>query len=289
MLKNCYLCKTKNGAFAFNKIGYKIYQCKNCGLYFLQNETSYKKFIEKYYQKGYFNGDKKLRAYANYQEDKVTIQRNMDHYLEKITAFKKNGYLLDIGCAMGFLLELSEKKGFNSFGLDVSEYAVKIAQKKFGKKIILSSLSEAKLNKNFFDVITMFDLIEHLETPIEDLTNVKNSLKDDGILVIQTGDAESKWAKFMKRSWHFFAPPQHLFFYSRSTIEKVLSKAGFKIIKIEKDGKFISLRYLFHMMRYIKHDGVGDFLHNIVKNNFIGKLPIFLRFNDNMIIYAKKN
>lgn len=287
----CYLCKTPSPKLAFKKLGHEIYQCVNshCRLYFLKFEDSYNTFIKEYYSKGFFKGDKRLRAYADYEGDKLVEQKNMTRYLRRIIQFKKHGKILDVGCAMGFLLELASQKGFDTYGIDVSDYAVKIAQKKFGNKIQLSPLSHATLKEKFFDVITMFDLIEHLKTPREDLQKLRNSLKDDGILIIQTGDVESLWAKRMKKNWHFFAPPQHLFFFSQNTLTKLLGEAGFKVVKIEKHGKWVSLRYLFHMMRYVDRDSLGDFLYTLVHKNFLGKIPVFLRFNDNMILYAKKS
>jgi len=286
---DCYLCGNKNFHLAFIKLGYRILYCPNCHLYWLDFQENYQNFIQNYYQKGYFQGDIKYRAYANYKEDKKTIKRNMDNYLRKIRKLKSSGRILDVGCATGYFLEIAQKEKFNPYGIDVSQYAIDIAKKKFAEKVQYSSITDSKLNNKDFDIITMFDILEHLKEPIGDLKILHKSLKDDGLLVIQTGDANSTWAKIMKYNWHFYAPPQHLYFYSADNIKTLLNKAGFKIIKIEKTGKWVTLRYLFHMMSYMRRGGVGDSLYNLVSNNILGEIPIYLRFNDNMICYAVKN
>jgi SAM-dependent methyltransferase len=263
----------------------------------LDFEGNYQKFISTYYSKGFFTGGKLYRAYADYVGDKPTILKNMRKYLTVIKKYKKSGTLLDLGCAMGFLIQEADKWKFESFGVDISSYAVEIAQKLVGKnKVTLGKVEELdklalqfdKTNLGKFDIITMFDLIEHLENPRIVLQKITKVLKDNGLIVIQTGDAGSMWTKFMGKNWHFFAPPQHFFFYSKNNIKELLSQSGFEVVKIQKMGKWVSLRYLFHMMRYINKDSIGDILYNFTAKNFIGQIPVFMRMNDNMIVIGRK-
>ncbi|MBI4999899.1 class I SAM-dependent methyltransferase, partial [Candidatus Gottesmanbacteria bacterium] len=321
--KNCYLCDHQGMETAFFKLGHRILVCPSCGLYSLDFPGNYQKFLTTYYSKGFFTGGKHYRAYADYVGDKETILKNMKKYLTVIRKYKKSGRLLDLGCAMGFLIELAEKQGFSGVGVDVSRYAVDLAKKLVGKEKVflgrveeLSSLLSSRAiptyvgrvegssaervsldssthplsgfgrnDKNeMFDIVTMFDLIEHLEKPKNVLKQVAQVLKKDGLLVIQTGDVASFWAKLMGKNWHFFAPPQHFYFYSQKNLSDLLSQTGFKVIKIQKIGKWVSLRYLFHMMRYINKDSIGDVLYNLTAKNFLGQIPVFMRMNDNMIV-----
>ncbi len=92
----------------------------------------------------------------------------------------------------------------------------------------------------------------------------------------------------MGKNWHFFAPPQHFYFYNQKTLSELLKQSGFQVLKIQKVGKWVSLRYLFHMMRYINKDTIGDILYRFTAKNFLGQIPVFMRMNDNMIVIAKK-
>lgn len=294
--KTCYLCGKKANQKSFLKLGHRISQCPHCHLYSLEFDGNYSQFLETYYSKGYYTGGKHYRAYADYQGDKGTILKNMRKYLTVIKKYKKEGTLLDLGCAMGFLLEEAIKWKFDPYGIDVSAYAISLAEKIVPReKLLLGNVEDIekilakKISGKKFDVITMFDLIEHLDHPREALKKTLSYLKDDGLIVIQTGDAGSAWAKVMGKNWHFFAPPQHFYFYNQKNMKMLLEQAGLKVIKIQKVGKWVSLRYLFHMMRYVNQDTIGDILYNFTAKNFFGQLRIFMRMNDNMIILAKKN
>lgn len=294
----CYLCGSKNTRLAFQKLSHDIWLCDDCSFFFLKFDYDYDKFIKAYYQKGYFTGNKKLRAYADYEGDRSIISLNMKSYLNKIRKyFKRIGKihpptLLDCGCAMGYFMEEARKMGFDPYGVDISEYAAQKAKMYFGNKVKTGPVE--KVDTLFdktdpkFDVITLFDLIEHLKNPRLVLQKLKNILKDDGIIVLQTGNSSSRWARLQGKNWHFFAPPQHLHFFSKETMTSLLGQAGFKVISIEKTGKWVSLRYLFHMMRYANRDRIGDFFYKLTHKNILGKIPILFYFGDNMIVFAKK-
>lgn len=292
-IRSCFLCNKKGPHSSFVKLGHQISKCPNCGLYSLDFDGDYQKFITTYYSKGFFTGGKLYRAYADYSGDKKIILRNMRKYLTVIKKFKKNGRLLDLGCAMGFLIEEAKKWGYDAYGVDISEYAVKIARKLVGESLVklgkVEDLEKLFVRNNDFDIITMFDLIEHLQNPKEVLLKIGRVMKPDAVLVIQTGDAGSFWARIMGKNWHFFAPPQHFYFYSQKNMRELLRQSGYEVVKIQKVGKWVSLRYLFHMMRYINKDTIGDILYNFTAKNFIGLIPVFMRMNDNMVVIAKKN
>lgn len=296
MKDRCYLCGSKSIRFAFRKLSHDFWKCDNCGLFFLKFDYDYDKFIAEYYQKGYFTGDKKLIAYADYEGDKAIISRNMRNYLKRIVHYNpailsSSPKLLDLGCAMGFFMEEAKKAGFDPYGLDVSEYAVSKAKKLFPNHVFVSPVENLSHLSNLsnLDVITMFDLIEHLKDPRLALQKIKKVMSKNGVLVVQTGNVSSLWARLQRKNWHFFAPPQHLHFFSRKTITDLLNQSGFEVTKIEIDGKWVSLRYLFHMMRYINRDKSANFLYNLTRHNFLGKIPILFKFGDNMIVFAKKS
>ncbi len=292
-IKICSLCGKKGAYSHFVKLGHQISKCPNCDLYSLNFAGDYQKFITTYYSKGFFTGGKLYRAYADYVGDKKTVLKNMKKYLTVIRKFKKKGKLLDLGCAMGFLIEEANQWNYDAYGVDISEYAVNIAKKLVGNnRISMGKVEDLDMvlgKNNSFDIVTMFDLIEHLENPKEVLKKVAKVMNKDGILVIQTGDAGSTWAKLMGKNWHFFAPPQHFYFYSQKNMRDLLQQAGFKVVKIQKVGKWVSLRYLFHMMRYINKDTLGDIFYHFTAKNFLGLIPVFMRMNDNMVVIAKKS
>jgi len=285
----CYLCRQRVPTKVFTKYGYDILKCKSCQLLTLKFQQDYRSFISEYYDERFFTGSQDRIGYSNYEGDQLTEAINMKRYLTRISRFKSTGKLLDVGCATGIFLEFAQAKGFDPFGFDVSTYAVTKARHRLKHRIKQAVLSDVTYKPNSFDVITMFDVVEHLKDPRRDLKRLRTFLKDDGVLVINTGDAGSLLAKLMGKNWHFYVPPQHLFFFSQKTLTQLLHRAGYKVIKIEYKGKWLSLRYFLNLVKQIHHSKIANLLHQAVADNIIGKLPLYFNFFDNILIYAQKD
>lgn len=284
----CYLCQNQKIKYLFTKLSFEFFRCLGCGLIFLNPPQNLSSRLASYYEEGYFTGNPSFCAYADYLGDKPIILKNMHHYLSLISPFKKGGRLLDVGCATGIFLEAAQKAGFDPFGIDPSSFAISHLPPKFKDKVKKTTLSKAAFPEKFFDVITMWDIIEHLSQPRQDLGRLFRFLKDDGLLVISTNDTDSFWAKLWGKRWHFFVPPQHLFFYSPKTLKLLLGQTGFRVAQIKREGKWVSLRYLLHMMRSINQSRLADFAYHRVKKRFLGRIPLYLNLGDSLVVFAKK-
>lgn len=286
--KKCYLCQHHSVEKAFSKLGWNIDYCKTCKLYTLDFKGSYNNFIRTYYDKKFFTGSKKRAGYCNYEGDRKAEKRNMQNYLKGIQIFKKSGSLLDVGCATGLFMQEAKKERFVVDGLDVSDYAVNIAKKHFGNRVKRANIENVDYKGKKFDVITMFDVLEHLNNPKNVLKKTFKILTKDGILVINTGDTGSLLAKIQGKHWHFFIPPQHFFYFSQNNLSELLKQSGFRIIRVDRKGKWVSIRYLFHLARQIQNDIIGHLGFALVGNNIIGKIPVYLNLFDNITVYAVK-
>lgn len=288
MNKRCVICSSYL-EFAFQKHHFTLLHCPQCGLYRTILPGSYRRFLQRYYAKGYFTGSRTRAGYADYLDDSPIIRRNAHNYLHLILHHHPSGRrLLDVGCATGMFLEVAQSHHFKVSGIDVSAYAVTQAKKTFNHQVKLGSLSTVKFPPRSFDVITMFDVFEHLHHPDKDLTRCHHLLKSDGLLVINTGNTNSFLAKLEGPKWHFFIPPQHLYFYSDINLKQLLELRGFKVLSIYTTGKHISLRYLWHLMRTINHSRLADLCYRLFHHTFIGKFSLYLNLYDNMTIIAKK-
>lgn len=283
----CYLCQIGQNKKAFTKFGHQINLCNYCNLFSLQFKQNYHSFIKDYYNHKFFTGSPERAGYADYEGDRSAEFINMTRYLHRLKKFKHTGKLLDVGCATGIFLSHAKRHGFNSYGFDVSQYATNIARSRHPRRIKLGAIDQVSYPKNSFDIITMFDVIEHLKNPRQDLKKLKSFLKPDGILVLNTGDAGSWLAKLQGKDWHFFVPPQHLFFFSRQTLTKLLNQAGFEVLQIDYKGKWISLRYFLNLAKQLHQNPIAQLLYPLVKNNKLGKIPLYFNLFDNIIVYAR--
>lgn len=249
----------------------------------------YDEFVKEHYNKKYFTGDIHRSAYINYKKDKSCIVRNMRKFLKKIQEIKPSGKLLDVGCALGFFVELALQNGYDAYGFDPSTYAVSESREFVGKKHInQGTIGSVHYRPNSFDIITLFDVFEHLGDPIADMHRLYEFLKEDGIIVIATGDTASVMAKILKRRWTFYIPPQHLFFFNKKLLNDLLRKERFIPLKWFRIGKWLSLRYVLHLARTTGESRLGGVLYHRVERAGIGGFPLYLPLQDNIVVIARK-
>ncbi len=274
--------------FAFDKHGYSIIRCPRCGLYATWFDKSYDQFLADYYDEGYFVGIDDKYGYSDYFAEEKMIRKNNASYLRGLKRFCSSGNLLDVGCAAGFLMDESEKVGFKSYGIDTSPFITAHADKNLQNRIQTSSLHRGKFEDSFFDVVTMFDLVEHLNDPVRDLKKIRTVMKDTGVLMISTGDVGSLYARLLGKHNHFFAPPHHFFYFSRETITEMLRQSGFEVVRIESRGKWLSYPYITRVARHFSLPLLEKFLGSAFMKRMLYERSLYLYFGDNMIVYAKK-
>jgi SAM-dependent methyltransferase len=129
-------------------------------------------------------------------------------FLQKAILVKKycpKGRLLDVGCALGFFVEVAKDFGFDAYGIDFSDYAILQAKLRLGDKVSRVNLEKDALHfeKGSFDVITMWDVLEHLKNPEVQIQRMSKLLKKNGFLFITTVNYNSLMARLMRNTWRF--------------------------------------------------------------------------------------
>jgi len=151
---------------------------------------------------------------------------------QEVHPFKNKGKMLEVGCASGFFLKAAERLGWDVTGVELSQFASTFASKRLGLKIINSRLEEANLPKNYFDVITMFMVLEHTLNPLDTLKTAKAHLKPGGIIIFKVPNFRCLESLIFGNKWHQLSFPYHLYIFSPLSIIKLNSLLGFKILKL---------------------------------------------------------
>jgi SAM-dependent methyltransferase len=252
-------------------------------------KRTYEGFVKEFYSKGYFNGDPTRSAYISYRTDKPLIAANMRKFLSFVRDRKPSGTLLDVGCAYGYFVELALSAGYDAYGFDASAHAAGEAGKLVGAtRIKEGTIAEVKYPKKQFDVITMFDVFEHLQDPLGDMKKLTTLLKDDGVIIIATGNTRSLAARVFRRRWTFFIPPQHIFFFNRLNVTTLLRKAGLRPVRWFSVGKWLSLGYVLHLARTTGESRIAHWLYNLLSGTPFMRLPLYVPMKDNMVFIAQK-
>lgn len=284
----CILCKKPLLLF-LEKNTYRIYRCPVCGLGETDLKRNYLTFVKEFYSREYYEGDPTRSAYADYELDKPLIARNMRKFLSFIRQHKPSGKLLDVGCAYGYFVELSAKSWYDSYGFDPSEFASGRAKELVGaSRIQKGTIGEVSYGKNQFDIISLFDVFEHLNDPLSDMKKLASLLKPGGYVIISTGDTDSLASRIMKRRWTFYIPPQHIFFFNKKNVSVLLSRAGLRPVAWYRVGKWLSLGYVLHLARTTGESRLAGFLYDLFGTYRIMRLPLYVPMKDNMVILAQK-
>jgi 2-polyprenyl-3-methyl-5-hydroxy-6-metoxy-1,4-benzoquinol methylase len=280
---NCPLCDKEEISFFSNKKGFNIYKCYNCKLLFiypLPDSTHV-------YDKSYFSGAEKGFGYVDYDIDKEAMVPTFNKYFKLFGALGfKSGKLLDVGAATGFFANLAKNKGFEVTGVELSDFAAQKGRAK-GLNIISGDIFSAKFSSEYFDIITLLDVIEHVPNPKTTLEEAKRILKPGGLLTINTPDAQSLWAKTLGPRWQLIMPPEHINYFSPQNMSDYLSQSGFKVILSTKIGKSFTIQYILKML--YKWTGTKIFLTNIFSKGFLSKIYVPINLRDNFFLIAQKN
>lgn len=250
-MTNCRLCRSGKADIMFQKYSFGIAKCKHCDLIYTDLNPN-PNFFSDYYSKDYFQSGGDKRSYENYQGEADALQAT---FRKRLTILKlaTKGAVLDIGCAYGYFLTVMPK-GWSKFGVEVSTHAAKFASKlNKDAKVINGELTSNTFNAAKFDLITLWDVIEHLPDPLSVLQTSYRLLKKGGKIALTTGDVDSAFAKFQGQNWHLYNPPQHLSYFSTTTIIKILKKAGFKKISVIHPSAYYPLSYLLHKLKNLYH------------------------------------
>ena len=205
---------------------YQFVKCSSCGLVYINVRPSDEEF-KRLYDDYYSAMRTPLRGIV---DNFIMFFHGIRRY--RISGFKKIGRILDIGCGDGSFLSHLKDKGLDVFGVDTSRNAVLYAKEKNSLDIFCGNLKDVNFPPRFFDVITMWHVLEHIPYPIQLFAEVKRVMKDDGLLFISVPDIESIQAKVSKGRWFHMDPPRHLYQYSIRTLRAVLESGGFKIVKV---------------------------------------------------------
>lgn len=212
--------------------------------------------LQRMYAESYYHTDTRQQYYFENMVTAQTVEsensniRDFRKGLDLIEQHRSGGKLLDVGCAVGVFLSMARDRGWDVMGVDVSPFAVSYAREKLGLDAVAGELEDVELPDKHFDVITLWDVIEHFPDPIATLREVRRILKDDGILFVNTPNEES----LLKVLTRFFYRATagtvtypvrkmyhqwHLSYFTARSLRTVLEQSGFQVDLMKR--KCISL------------------------------------------------
>jgi SAM-dependent methyltransferase len=280
----CPVCPAGSGSPWLLKDGHPILRCDSCGSGFLP-QHAVPRDLEDLYSEEYFHGERPT-GYPSYLADAGLLARNFRKRVAWIESLHPPGRLLEIGAAYGLFLQQARARGWNAMGVEMAADCAAAASQLAGVPVVAGDFLAASLPSGF-DVIAMFDVIEHMRDPIACIERARSLLAPDGLLVIETGDIASPWARLLGARWYFLDPPQHLVYFSAASLEHAIRRCGFAgAVRIRRLGRWVSLANIaFKLTRQAPGTRAADALAALARRRLPG--AVYLNFGDGMLVAAR--
>lgn len=246
--RSSLLCLARDELLNRGGFVHRIVQCSHCGLVYL-NPRPQDEVIKKFYPEEYPSYTiRGLRAFSR-------IGLNINKYL-KILPYQQNGKLLDVGCATGSFLDfMKRRKGWDVYGIEMDPKSAHHV-KSLGIPAFCGAPEEAPFEENFFDVMTFWDVLEHLPYPRKALRKAKQMLEENGVLVMCLPNIHSFGFRLFGHRYLALDAPRHFFHFSRETLTRLLSEEGFSIRHLSSNmGSHYDIYFFFHSLVYTLRRG----------------------------------
>ncbi len=233
-VQNCLICKSKTKKLFLSWKKYKLYECTNCEIIF--SNIDLKKF-----QKSDFFSNNPLR-YKDFHREMVKTfnyrkmqfaNERLNYIKDKIGKITKDFKVLDYGCGCGYFIDLLRDKKIKAKGIDLDLNAVNFCKDR--SLNVSNNDIDAEKDKSF-DLITMFDSIEHFHNPVETLKIANKKLKKNGYLLAYTPNIRSLSTNFLGANHNALAVFDHICFFNRKSLNYIAKKTNFRVKSIEYYG-----------------------------------------------------
>jgi len=217
-------------------------KCRNCHLIYVNPIEKASKINEAYFQR------KDVDA-PIIQETRLTATESQVGLIKR---YGNGTRLLDVGCGEGFFLFNASKAGYTTKGIEISQDVAEYARREFGLDVEAKPFEELRFAENYFDVVTLWQVLEHVPYPLMVLKEVHKILKPGGLLATSTPDIEGILAKIFRRKW-WNLRRLHINQFTTKTLTDMLNRAGFKNIFSTSYKEYISMSMLvIPVLKYLQ-------------------------------------
>lgn len=295
----CGWCQHVGSSVAYDFGERAIRRCSACGLMQTYPKATHEELRKIYTREYYKNVDlvdpksQKVYGYADYIAERLIRQVDHRNILARIDAHLGRANitlrtLCDVGCGLGFFLDSAFDFGFAPRGLEFNEDAVQYATQRYAFPVstydgsLLSVLKPSSMA-----VITSFDTIEHLTEPFEFLAEAREVLVPGGVLVVSTMDSSSFVSRLLgKRLEDFRRILEHLYFFDRCGLTKILQATGYEVLELRSIGHTFELGHL--AMRFSTSFPSFSGIARAIQRSALRKVTVSIDPRTKMVVYARK-
>ncbi|MPZ13255.1 MAG: methyltransferase domain-containing protein [Chloroflexi bacterium] len=209
-----------------------IVRCTACGLVYQNPQPDPEDILAAYVQV----------VDARYEEEREGRVHTFRRALVELEEYAAPGRLLDVGSHLGVFVEVARERGWEAHGVEPSLWATERARAR-GLPVTCGTVADLAAGGEPHDVITLWDVIEHLSDPSGELRRLYRLLRPGGVLALSTMDVDAPVARLLGRNWPWYML-MHLFYFSRDTIRRLVESAGYEVIEVRRHRRIVRFSYL---------------------------------------------
>ena len=200
-----------------------LVRCRDCGLVFAGRDPSEEELARNYGE------------YSREDADSPLTRQRYRELLDRFEPYRRTGRILDMGCGIGYFLEEAERRGWEAHGSEFEPRAVEIVRGK-GLRCLQAPLRAGSLEPGSFDVITAFEVVEHLREPRAEAATIAAALRPGGLFYCTTPNFGSLSRRLLRARWRVIAYPEHLSYFTPSTLRSWLARSGLAAVRLQTTG-----------------------------------------------------
>jgi 2-polyprenyl-3-methyl-5-hydroxy-6-metoxy-1,4-benzoquinol methylase len=276
----CCACQSTAAAPAYAG----LIRCKDCGHTWADIDLPEDQ-LHRLYGRRYFHG----QEYSDYTIERPQLEKNFARRMEVLTGFidpSRHRRLFELGCAYGFFLNMVRHRFDTVEGVDISEDAVRFAKDDLGLPVVQGDLLRTNLGDRHYDVVCMWDVIEHLQRPDAHLEILSRHIGPGGLIALTTGDISSLNARLKRARWRLIHPPTHVHYFTRRSIARMLARFGFDVVCLQYCGFYRSVGGMLDRVLGLRWG--FDRLAAVLQRTPLARQSVYLNLRDIMYVIAVK-
>jgi SAM-dependent methyltransferase len=292
----CQLCGGEHGQLQFAEGPHRVLRCPTCGLVWVTPRLAGGD-LEAVYGEGYWqSASPKTRGYADYRKDEQlylkTYRRRLEFVRAVVPAMREGRIaVLDVGCAAGYFLRVMQELGHDVRGVELSPAIALSARLPLGAVRVFFGTPVGVpadlpgFARGSFDLVTLWDVVEHVPDPQSLLRSARAMLKPDGVLLLETQNVESGFARLLGRRWQHFKHDEHLYHFAPATITRLLAQCGFEVVRNTPryGGKYVSFGFIAERAARL-----GARARALLEPlRWCAGMNLYLNFGDEMVVAAR--
>ena len=278
---HCPLCGNEKSTQLYVVDEFSIVRCVDCSMVYVNprliNEKVYTLYTDNYFHRA-------LHGYENYELTAHLRIKTFKRWYKTIVPYclREKGHALDIGCAAGYFLDVLKKDGWLAEGIELDKkiYA-SLVQRGYD---VYDQPLEKFIAPHRYELITLFDVVEHLPHVQSDFAKLHAMLADDGILALVTPNFDSLQRKIFGKRWFQFKPMEHIYYFSPQTLKKIADQNDFAVLEKKSTGQYADIDFIMDRLR--KYGFLP--LKTMLRSNIVSGLSWYADTGSMLVILQKK-